>query len=71
MKTALVLMCLSLCGCYQIASISDLKKAEFFCEKHLGIMDIRIDFLGAEYATCIDGEGANLDKVLLTPTTLE
>lgn len=65
-KITLLLVLLITQGCfYQIADMTDIKKAQQFCQSKGGVKTIRVSFIGNETVICVDGEQKLLDNVVL------
>ena len=63
----LLIICLAmfLTGCWQTADITDIKKAESYCETRDGVKSIDIYHSGGEYVNCVNGQSKDLESFLL------
>ena len=64
MKNFVLIMCLSLTGCfYQSADQFDIQRAKNVCGGIEKIVEIEVYFSGREYVQCISGVNKTLDGV--------
>ena len=64
MKSLVLVMCLSLTGCfYQAVNQFDMERASKACGGVEKVVEIRADFFGDEFVLCKNGKRYNLHKV--------
>ena len=66
MKSLVLVMCLSLTGCfYQTVNQFDIQRASKACRGTEKVVEIIADFFGDEFVLCKDGKKHNLHSVVV------